>query len=85
MFVTDIEKTILRSYQWEYTIPVISKNIFNDSNSCPAFVTPEQWGRIDNEDCSAQTDEQFPNPNMNYEGMMTYFKKQLNFDDDEVS
>ena len=40
---------------------------------------------MDNEDCSTQTDEEFPNPNMNYEGMMTYFKRQLNFDEDEVS
>lgn len=55
-----------------------------DKKSCPPFLTDLQWGRTDNEDCSKQTDEEFPNPNMNYEGMMTYFDKQLNFTEEEV-
>jgi len=43
------------------------------------------FGRIDNDDCSDQTDDDFPNPKMSYTQMMDYFERQLNMTKEEVT
>ena len=53
-------------------------------SSCPDFILEPVFGRLDSEDCSTQTDAEFPNPVMSYGTMMDYFKKQLDMTEEEV-
>jgi len=52
--------------------------------SCPDFGLEPLFGRLDNNDCSAQTDEDFPNPMMSYTQMMDYFKNKVDMSEEEV-
>ena len=87
------ELSCVRAYL--YT-PLISKwfalsshlsSLYNPSIflfSCPTIKLTPLFGRTDNEDCSYQTDDDFPNPKMSYTQMMDYFKRQLNMTKEEV-